>query len=66
MLIAQFYSDKTNQPHGRPEPITATLCRGISDASGKHTPNGVLGELRQGFAVAVPGGFYMASENGED
>lgn len=66
MLIAQFYLDSTNQPSGTPVPVTATLCRSISDTNGKHSPNGILGELRQGFAVSVPGGFYMASDNGED
>jgi hypothetical protein len=65
MLMTQYYLNSTNQPYGPPVPVTATFCRQISDASGKHTPNGVLAELRMGYTVEVPGGFYMASDTQE-
>lgn len=66
MLMAQYFLDATNHPYGPAVPLTATLCRQISAANGKRSPNGVLSELRQGFTVEVPGGFYQATDDGRD
>jgi hypothetical protein len=65
MLAAQFYLDATNQPYGYPVLVTPAFCHEISRASGRHSPDGVANELRQGYTIAVPGGFYMAADDWE-
>lgn len=65
MLVVQFFLKKTNQPHGFEMPLTSSVLREIARISTyDHTPNKVLSELRDGFAVETLSGFYMARDDG--
>lgn len=59
MLMVRLYFDSPDQPCDDAVPVTASLCQQISRLHGTYTPNQVLGELRAGHPVAVPGGFYQ-------
>lgn len=67
MLLAQFHLNSTNQPYGPETLVTTALLNEISRiCTYDHTPNGVLAELRMGYTIECPSGFYTARDDGLD